>query len=83
MFEILAAVGVAAGFVFVIRLIAGPDTGEPALSGLLTSPPMPARPRGVQETDLAPFVFRDAKPVAMNTVTPRAVEGRLDPARAA
>ena len=83
MFETLAAVCIAAGFVFVIVLIAGPETGEPALTGLFTSAPMPARPRGVQETDLAPFVFRDSQPVATSAVQSRAIEGRMDPARAA
>ena len=83
MFETLAAVCIAAGFVFVIRLTAGPGTGDPELDGLFTLAPMPARPRGVQETDLAPFAFRDSQPVAPSAVGVRSFEGRMDPARAA
>lgn len=79
----LAAVCIAAGFVFVIVLIAGPGTGESALIGVFTSAQMPARPRGVQETDLAPFAFREPQPVATSTVQVHAIEGRMDSARAA
>ena len=83
MFETLAAITIAAGFVFVVVLIAGPDTGEPALTGLFASAPMPARPRGVQEMDLAPFAFRDPEPVATSTGLDRVVEDRMDTALAA
>jgi hypothetical protein len=79
----LAAICISAGFVFVIVLIAGPGTGDPALTGLFASTPMPARPRGVQETDLAPFVFRDPQPVESTAVQVRAIERPMDPARAA
>jgi hypothetical protein len=82
-FETLAAVGIAAGVVFVIRLIAGPDTDESALIGIFTSAPMPARPRGVQETDLAAFAFRDPQPVASSSAQVHVIDGRMDPARAA
>jgi len=78
-FETLAAAGV----VFVIRLIAGPDTDESALIGIFTSAPMPARPRGIQETDLAAFAFRDPEPVATTAAPVRAIDSRMDPARAA
>ena len=60
MFETLAAVGIAAGFVLLLRLIAGPDGDESTILRMFVSAPMPARPRGVQETDLAPFAFPDA-----------------------
>jgi hypothetical protein len=70
-FETLAAAGIAAGFVFVIRLTAGPGTGDPELDGLFTYLPMPARPRGVQETDLAPFTWRHS-PSATRSRSPRA-----------
>ena len=83
MFETLAAMSIAAGFVFVIVLIAGPDSGEPALTGLFANASMPARPRGVQEMDLAPFAFRDPEPVPTSTDLARAMEDRLDSALAA
>lgn len=82
MFVILAAVGIAAGFVLLLRLIAGPDGDESTLIRLFVSAPMPARPRGTQEMDLAPFAFRDPQP-ATTTADLRAFEGRMDPARAA
>ena len=83
MLETIAAIFAAAGFVFVIRLISGPHTGEAGLEGLFSIASMPARPRGVQEMDLAPFRFPDAPPVATSTLEVRAIDERMEPARAA
>ena len=83
MFETLASIGLLAGFVFVLKLVAGPDPDERVLTGVFNIPSMHARPRGVQETDLAPFAFRDPQPEATTSVRVRAHEGRMDPARAA
>ncbi len=83
MFETLAAISIAAGLVFVVVLISGPGTGEPALTSLFANAPMPARPRGVQEMDLAPFAFNDPGSAATSTDDALGVEGRMDPALAA
>lgn len=83
MFVTLVAIALAAGFVFAIVLIAGPSSGDTAVAGLFANAPMPARPRGVQETDLAPFAFPDAQPVDLTVVQAREIERPMDPARAA
>jgi hypothetical protein len=83
MIETLAAISLAAGFLFVVVLIIGPEASEPALPGLFALTPMPARPRGVQETDLAPFAFRDPGSAATSTDDALGLEGRMDPALAA
>jgi hypothetical protein len=85
MFETLAAISIAAGFVFVVALVAGPGRGAPAVNSPFANAPMPDRPRGVQEMDLAPFRFRDPEPEPFATRTDpvRASEGRRDPALAA
>jgi hypothetical protein len=82
MFETLAAVAIAAGFVTLVRLIAGPDD-ESTLLRMFVSAPMPARPRGVQETDLAPFKFRDPDPEPATAARIRRLGARPDAARAA
>lgn len=83
MFVILAAVGIAAGFVLLLRLIAGPDGDESTLVRLFATAPMPARPRGTQEIDLAPFAFPDPPAAAASGGSVHAFEGRMDSARAA
>ncbi len=61
-FDILT-IGVIAGFALVIVLGAWLGAGSTSsLADLLASPTMPARPRGVQESDLPRFVFRDTSP---------------------
>jgi hypothetical protein len=82
-FETLAAVGIAAAFVLFIRILAGPGGDEMTLLRMFVSAPLPARPRGVQETDLAPFAFPDAEPMSAAADRIRTIEPRLDPARAA
>lgn len=89
MFETIAAVAIGAGFVFVIWLITRPDAGEEPFVALLAMPRMPPRPRGVQETDLAPFAFRGSKPAATSATNGvsadnvRTIEPQSEPARAA
>ena len=82
-FEILAVVSIAAGFAFVVALIVGPGTGAPALTSLFISPTMPARPRGVQEMDLPPFVFPDAEAIDTSMVPAQPSADRVEGARAA
>jgi hypothetical protein len=53
-----------AAFVLVILAIGKLGAGlDDSVSGLFLFPTMPARPRGVQETDLPRFVFQDSKSV--------------------
>jgi hypothetical protein len=85
-FETIAAVAIGAGFVFVISRIAGPDADGSPLVALLAMPRMLPRPRGVQETDLAPFTFRDSGPATASASSGgkvRTIEPRMEPARAA
>lgn len=61
MFEILITTLSLAGFAFVVAAAARLGAGSSdSLAGMLASPTMPPRPRGVQEDDLPRFVFRDA-----------------------
>lgn len=61
MFDILSIATVIGGFVFVVLLTAWLGAGShTSLADLLVSSSMPARPRGVQESDLPRFVFGDA-----------------------
>jgi hypothetical protein len=58
--DILTIAAVIAGFAFVIVAIAMLGAGShDSLADMLVSPTMPARPRGVQESDLPRFNFRD------------------------
>ena len=58
--DILTVLTVLAGFAFVIVVGAKLGAGSPeSLAGLFVYQDMPDRPRGVQETDLPRFVFRD------------------------
>lgn len=60
-FDILSIVTVIGGFTFFVLLGAWLGAGSHAsLAEMLVSSSMPARPRGVQESDLPRFVFGDA-----------------------
>lgn len=89
MFETIAAVAIGAGFIFVVSQITGPDAGETPFVALLGMPKTLPRPRGVQETDLAPFVFRGPESAAARAVSAssadrvRTIEPRIESARAA
>lgn len=61
MFEILIISSIVAGIALIVFLAARLDVGSTdAVDRLFVMSPMPARPRGTQEIDLPPFVFRDA-----------------------
>ncbi len=64
MLEILTVAAVIAGFACIVAVGAKLGAGSPnSLTGLFVSPNQPPRPRGVQESDLPPFVFRDTNPI--------------------
>ena len=57
---IISVVVFASAVVIIARL--GGDTAD-WLADLWIAPTLPDRPLGVQEDDLPPFVFRDARPL--------------------
>jgi hypothetical protein len=76
--DILPLVFVVAGYALVIAIAARLGAGSTtSLADTLASPTMPARPRGVQESDLPRFVFREATAVDANAPPARAVAGRV------
>ncbi len=62
--DIITILSVVAGFAFVIVVGAKLGAGSDSVIGLYRFEQMPPRPRGVQETDLPRFVFRDSKDLA-------------------
>ncbi len=61
MLDILTIVTLLAGYTLILVIGAKLGAGPDSLNGLFTYQDMPSRPRGVQEADLPPFVFRDAR----------------------
>ena len=60
MSDILTFAAAIAGFAFVIVAAAMLGAGShDSLADMFVSPTMPARPQGVQESDLPRFIFRD------------------------
>lgn len=82
--DTLTILSVFAGFLFVIVVGAKLGAGSTdSIAGLFVLPAMPPRPRGVQENDLPPFVFRDAKPIGTSAVTAQATVRRAFEPKAA
>lgn len=76
MFDNLTFLSVLAGFALILVVGAKLGAGTPdSLVGLFVLPDMPARPKGVQEKDLPPFVFRDV-PAPRTTTAAAPATGR-------
>ena len=76
MLDIPTTLFVLAGFAFIFVVGAKLGAGSTdSLAGLFAYEPMPPRPRGVQETELPRFVFRDA-PVSAVRGTAAPAAGR-------
>lgn len=74
----LTIISVLAGFVLIIVVGARLGAGSTdSIAGLFVLPAMPPRPRGVQEEDLPPFVFRDARPNETTAATAPATARRV------
>jgi hypothetical protein len=61
MFDVLTILTLFAGYILILVVGAKLGAGTDSLAGLFTYRGIPSRPQGVQETDLPPFVFRDAR----------------------
>jgi hypothetical protein len=60
-FATIATIALFVAFAVVVAKVGGGDTD--GMLSVFRAPAMPPRPRGVQEDDLPPFVFKDPQSV--------------------
>lgn len=78
MLDTLTFVSIFAGFVLILVVGAKLGAGSTdSVHGIFVLPAMPARPRGVQEEDLPPFVFRDARTIVSTGAAAQATVDRV------